>query len=133
MRIVSLLAVLSGIVSYLLTGSVRRYALRNNVLDYPNERSSHSAPTPRGGGIAILAALALSLCIGTAVGMIDTRDAWTLGLGTAVIGLVGWLDDHGGLRPRSRLAAHIAVAIWTVWMSGGLTTLATGSGSIHLG
>ena len=38
-----------------LTGLVRRYALHRGMLDVPNARSSHTVPTPRGGGVAIVA------------------------------------------------------------------------------
>jgi len=41
--------------SYAATALVRRWALRRAVLDVPNERSSHSSPTPRGGGLVIAA------------------------------------------------------------------------------
>ena len=40
--------------SLVLTGLLRRYALAASLLDIPNERSSHSLPTPRGGGVAIV-------------------------------------------------------------------------------
>ncbi|MDQ2668511.1 MAG: glycosyl transferase family 4, partial [Gemmatimonadota bacterium] len=133
MAIACALALLVSIISYLLTALVRKYALRNDVLDHPNERSSHSAPTPRGGGVAALAALGIALIVGTAIGAIAERDALTLGLGTLVLGVVGGLDDRGGLRPRTRLAAHLAVAVWTLSMFGGLPSLAIGTGSIHLG
>ena len=133
MTIVAILALISGVVSYLLTALVRQYALRNDVLDHPNERSSHTAPTPRGGGMAVLAALFLSLVVGTAADAITARDAWTLGLGTLVVGLVGWLDDHGGLRPSTRFAAHVAAGIWTLSMFGGLPSLVVGDSSVSLG
>ena len=37
-----------------LTGKVRTWALARAVLDVPNARSLHAAPTPRGGGLAIV-------------------------------------------------------------------------------
>lgn len=43
-----LLAVFSA--SCVLTLVLRRYALAKSLMDIPNERSSHSTPTPRGGG-----------------------------------------------------------------------------------
>ncbi|MCI0556512.1 MAG: glycosyl transferase, partial [Anaerolineae bacterium] len=42
------------ILSYLGVWIIRRYAERRQILDHPNERSSHSMPTPRGGGLAII-------------------------------------------------------------------------------
>jgi hypothetical protein len=38
-----------------MTGMLRRYAIRAGLIDRPNARSSHSIPTPRGGGLAIVA------------------------------------------------------------------------------
>ena len=58
---------LTSVVSWALTGFLRRYALAKNLIDIPNERSSHSVPTPRGGGVAIvvsfLAVLPLLNCL----------------------------------------------------------------------
>lgn len=39
--------------SFLLTMAYRSFALRFALFDVPNFRSSHSVPTPRGGGLAI--------------------------------------------------------------------------------
>jgi Fuc2NAc and GlcNAc transferase len=36
---------------------IGRFAGKLGLLDHPNERSSHKEPTPKGGGIGILAAL----------------------------------------------------------------------------
>ena len=42
------------ITAFMLTGLMRAYALKKNIIDNPNERSSHTIPTPRGGGMAIV-------------------------------------------------------------------------------
>jgi len=42
------------LLSLLLTFFVRILAIKRSVLDIPNERSSHTIPTPRGGGLAIV-------------------------------------------------------------------------------
>ena len=39
------------------TGVVTRWLRRRAILDRPNRRSSHSVPTPRGGGLGVLAAV----------------------------------------------------------------------------
>jgi len=51
------------LVSCWLTGALRRYALRTQLLDLPNARSSHSRPTPRGGGLAIVVSFNLALLV----------------------------------------------------------------------
>ncbi|EGH42940.1 glycosyl transferase family protein, partial [Pseudomonas syringae pv. pisi str. 1704B] len=40
--------------SLILTALLRNYALAKSLIDIPNARSSHSIPTPRGGGVAIV-------------------------------------------------------------------------------
>jgi Fuc2NAc and GlcNAc transferase len=42
------------VASFLLTELIRRYTLKKNLIDTPNERSSHTVPTPRGGGLSIV-------------------------------------------------------------------------------
>ena len=42
------------VISVILTGLLRVLALRIRILDVPVERSAHSAPTPVGGGAAIV-------------------------------------------------------------------------------
>ena len=42
------------------TACLRRYALASNLMDVPNARSSHSIPTPRGGGVAIVGVFLLT-------------------------------------------------------------------------
>ncbi len=73
----------------------------HQVLDHPNQRSSHSRPTPRGGGLGLIPVLLLT---------------WTiLGVAPAVVivaavGLaaVSWWDDRTGLSVLPRLGAQIA-------------------------
>ena len=42
------------LLSALLTWLLIRHAIRRQLLDHPNERSSHAVSTPRGGGLAIV-------------------------------------------------------------------------------
>ena len=131
-RAVVVLGGLSALLSYLVTMIVRTYALRAGVLDQPNDRSSHSVPTPRGGGLAILAAATVAITVGGLANVIAWRDAMTLGIGAWTIGLLGWLDDHRSLRPNLRLGVQLLVACWTVYRFGGLPTLRVGSIAMHL-
>src|SRR4030067_1857632 len=45
---------LTSVLAYLGVANLRRWAERRKILDIPSERSSHSHPTPRSGGIAIV-------------------------------------------------------------------------------
>ena len=85
---------------------------RRNVLDHPTDRSSHDAPTPRGGGIAIMATLVLIWgVVAIAASARPTGIAIVL---FAAIGLsaLSFIDDLRGLPVITRLAAQVvAVAI----------------------
>ena len=129
----ALLAILTGMVSYLLTARVRTYAVQHAILDPPNQRSSHSVPTPRGGGIAILCASLLAIAGGAAFHIVAPVHALALVPGMILLGVVGWLDDHGGLSARIRLAAHFIAASAGIAVLHGLPDLQLGTSSVHLG
>jgi Fuc2NAc and GlcNAc transferase len=97
-----------------LTAWVRRYALRAQLLDVPNERSSHSAPTPRGGGVAIVVSTLLATVALAALGWTDLRLALGLGVGGALVALLGFIDDKRGLSARVRFAGHLLAATGAV-------------------
>ncbi|OGT22372.1 MAG: glycosyl transferase [Gammaproteobacteria bacterium RBG_16_57_12] len=114
---------LAGVVSWALTGLLRRYALAKNLLDLPNERSSHDVPTPRGGGVAIVLTFLIALPLSGLFVVLSTQFVWAvLGAGTCVA-LIGFLDDHGHIPARWRLLAHFVAAIWALAWLGGLPPL----------
>ena len=114
---VLLLAVLAA--AWLLTGAFRRYALHQDLLDHPNDRSSHVAPTPRGGGIAMVVAYCGGLVALHAVGVLPTSSlAAALGAG-GLIAMIGFADDHQHVAPLLRLAVHFAAALWALYWVGG--------------
>lgn len=97
------------------TGLLRSYALRRNILDLPNDRSSHSIPTPRGGGAAFVVAT-IGGCITLLIlGRAERAFVDAVTLGGGAVALVGWLDDRGGLRRRYRFTVHLLAAAWALW------------------
>ncbi|MBX9763524.1 MAG: glycosyltransferase family 4 protein [Pseudomonadaceae bacterium] len=119
MSIWLLLPAVAG-VALVLTGALRRYALARSLMDIPNARSSHSVPTPRGGGVAIVVSFLLALPLMAGMGFIAWSLAWALlGAGTG-IAVLGFLDDHGHIAARWRLLGHFAAAIWALFWLGGL-------------
>lgn len=93
------------------TGGVLRVLRHHNVLDLPNARSSHSIPTPRGGGWGVLAALVPAwLAVGAWAGDLD-RLAYPMA-GLVALVAVSWLDDIRTVSPLLRLAVQVlAVAM----------------------
>jgi Fuc2NAc and GlcNAc transferase len=132
---VSLLAVIAaaGVVSWVLTGVVRRRMLARGRLDVPNERSSHVVPTPRGGGLSIAAVVFGGLLWGTLAGWVSFDVGVALLGGGLMVGAIGWADDCYDLTYRPRLAVHFAAALWTLYWLGGFPRLDVGAGALTLG
>lgn len=116
-----------------LTNLVRRYALSRSLLDMPNDRSSHSVPTPRGGGLAIAVTLALGAALLAFFGILSRDAAWAFLGGGALVAGVGWLDDHRHVPPGWRALAHVCAAVWALYWLGGLPQVDVGGHSWHLG
>ncbi|MFL9812418.1 glycosyltransferase family 4 protein [Stutzerimonas sp. VN223-3] len=109
--------------SFLLTWVLRRYALHRDLIDIPNFRSSHTMPTPRGGGVAIVTSVLAALPVLAWLALIPWAVMWGLwgaGCGVAVI---GFLDDHGHIPARWRLLGHFMAAVWVLFWLGGLPPL----------
>lgn len=106
-------------IAYWFTGQVRKYALMKNVLDIPNERSSHTIPTPRGGGAAVVIVFLAALCLLWASDFISTRSLLAFGCGGGLVSVVGFLDDHGHIAARWRLLIHAISAMLIVTVLGG--------------
>ncbi|MFL6592669.1 MAG: MraY family glycosyltransferase [Luteimonas sp.] len=97
------------------TWLARRYALQHQLLDQPGVRRSHQTPTPRGGGIGIVASLLFALEF---LAWRHPAHASLLGataLGSAMVAGVGWLDDHRPLSPWSRLVVQCIAALLLAW------------------
>jgi Fuc2NAc and GlcNAc transferase len=120
-------------ISVALTAGLRAYALAHSVLDVPNDRSSHSTPTPRGGGVAIVIAFLFGVLVLWINGTIPAASAIALmGSGT-VVALAGFLDDHGHIAARWRLLIHFFAAAWALYWMGGAPLLYVPGGAIDLG
>lgn len=113
-------AVAVGVLSFALTHVLRRYALHKSLLDIPNGRSSHTIPTPRGGGVAIVISYLVALVWMLCAGLIG-RDPFLAMFGAgALIAALGFLDDHGHIAARWRLLGHFFAAAWALFWLGGL-------------
>jgi len=122
-----------AISSFGLTWVFRWYALSRSLIDIPNARSSHTIPTPRGGGVAIVLCFIASIVVMYILTMISFSDALALlGAGT-VVAILGFLDDHGHIAARWRLLGHFLAAFWALYWIGGLAPIAIFGTTIELG
>ncbi|KIM09179.1 MAG: glycosyl transferase [Sulfurovum sp. PC08-66] len=113
------------LLSFVLTYMVKEHAIRKAILDIPNDRSSHTVPTPRGGGIAIAVTWFMGLGILYATDAIDARLFGALMVGV-VLSMVSYLDDLYDLSPKLRLLVQALVALGGLWTLGGLGAIDMG-------
>jgi UDP-N-acetylmuramyl pentapeptide phosphotransferase/UDP-N-acetylglucosamine-1-phosphate transferase len=121
--------------SYVGVAVVIRWA-QDRMLDIPNERSSHTRPTPRGGGLAILAVTLVggSLFLFYAHAESTFRQWIFYFVGALLVAGVSWLDDLGSLPKQARGTAHAVAAIFVMLSLGLFRQLVLpGFGSFDLG
>lgn len=108
-----------AVLSFGLTAALRRYALSRSIIDIPNARSSHSIPTPRGGGVAIVAAFIVSLPVLYYTALVAGAQLIAVGGAGALVAVIGFMDDHGHIAARWRLLGHFSAGIWALFWIGG--------------
>jgi len=113
----------AGLASLLLTAALRRYALARSLLDIPNARSSHTLPTPRGGGLSFVLVYLLAIVGLAAAGVLATAPLLALLGAGGLVALIGFMDDHGHIAARWRLLGHFVAAGWGLYWLGGLPPL----------
>ncbi len=102
--------------TFLLAFPIYQYASRR-LLDRPSARSSHTTPTPRGGGGSIVLTVLLFLPPAYGAGLLSGALTTAL-LGGVLLALMGWLDDHRSLPIPLRLGVQVAAAAWSLfWLS----------------
>jgi Fuc2NAc and GlcNAc transferase len=103
--------------SAVITGLVRRFALAHDVIDVPNERSSHHRPTPRGGGASIVVATTLALAVLGWLGALRSELLLAMIGGGIAVAVVGFVDDQRPVSAAVRFGVHLAAAIWAlIWL-----------------
>lgn len=107
---------LALVLSFIGTGLARRIARQVGALDLPNDRSSHSVPTPRIGGIAIVLSVVAVFILQP-----DTRTLPILVPALIIFG-VSVLDDVRKLRELPKFIIHVAAGVFFVLSSGDLLT-----------
>jgi Fuc2NAc and GlcNAc transferase len=126
-------AFVTFIVSALLTGLVRKWALTHRVMDVPNDRSSHTTPTPRGGGVAIVVTLLVAITVLGALGAITPQLAIAMLVSGGAVAAVGFVDDKWQVAAPIRLSVHFAAVSLFVWSLGRLPPIDFGIAIWDLG
>ncbi len=106
---VALFALTAFALSGGLTALLRGILLKRQMLDLPNERSLHTVPVPRGGGLAVMAVVAVGTALLAFFPPISTPLVLII-LALLLLVLVSWFDDRKGLGAGLRLIAHLLAA-----------------------
>jgi UDP-N-acetylmuramyl pentapeptide phosphotransferase/UDP-N-acetylglucosamine-1-phosphate transferase len=113
------------LISFLLTYFIKNYMIKRSLVASVNERSSHTTPTPHGGGIALSLTWFLGLVYLYFMGEIESNLFYALLFG-AVISIVSFFDDIYELSPKLRLVVQSLVAIIGIVAIGGLNQIDLG-------
>jgi len=109
-NLVFLPAIMAGLISYLLTPLVIKLAKKMGIIDDPathiHPKVIHTYPTPRGGGVAIFIAIALTALV------FLPFDKHLKGIlaGATIVAVMGFLDDKYNLNPYLRLLIGLLAA-----------------------
>ena len=125
----------AAVVAFILTARLVGWARTRSLVAVPNERSSHSDPTPTGGGLAIVAVsllgcAAMALTSGTPLG----TDLIVVLLLASTMAAIGFVDDRRDLSAVLRLGAQCAAAGVLVGLVGPFSSAPLpGFGLVSLG
>ncbi len=118
LSLLSLVAV-TALISWAGTGLLVKILTKRGIIDRPNARSSHRQPRPRGGGIAVCAAVLLGGLGAGGLGLGLPPGAFYVLVGATILAVVSWFDDLRGLSVALRLPFQIAaVALGLVGLQG---------------
>lgn len=142
MRVYLFLTLVAAAVTYLVTPLARWLAARTRAMTPVRERDVHLVPTPRLGGLAMLAGLVVSFLVASQVPFLadvfdESRGPWAILAGATLVCALGVLDDIWGLDALTKLAGQVLAAGVLAWQGVQLVTLplagvTVGSGRLFL-
>ncbi|ADN09534.1 MraY family glycosyltransferase [Sulfurimonas autotrophica] len=110
------------LLSFVLTYFIKNYAIKKSLVAEVNERSSHSAPTPHGGGIAVAVTWFIGISYLFFAHSIDSSFYYALMAG-ALLAVVSYIDDLYELSAKVRLLTQALVATFGLYFLGGFERL----------
>lgn len=110
------------LLSFILTYFIKEIAIKNSLVAEVNERSSHSTPTPHGGGIAIAFTWFGGISYLYYLNKLDENFYFALMVGL-LISIVSYIDDLIELSPKLRLITQAIVALGGLYFLGGFHEL----------
>ncbi len=106
------------LVSLILTFLIKNYAIKNALVDIPNDRSSHTVAIPHGGGIAIAITWFLGISYLFYIDDINKSLYFALMVGI-IISVISYFDELFELSAKLRLFVQASVAFFGLYFLGG--------------
>ncbi len=103
---------------------VRKWALRGGVMDVPNERSSHTIPTPRTGGVGVVLGSMVGFFVGLSGATPIPTEVWSLVAIIICLAAVGLSDDIWQLSAARRMLLYLLGAFLLALLSYRIAELA---------
>ncbi|MEN8147893.1 MAG: glycosyltransferase family 4 protein [Campylobacterota bacterium] len=116
------LLLLTFSVTVILTLAIRYYARHKELLDHPNDRSSHVTPTPKGGGLAIIITFYGALTYLYLQTQVDAKLFFALLTALPVV-LVSLIDDIYPLSAKIRFSVQLVSAAAALYVLGGVNSI----------
>ena len=102
-----LLLLIAFVISTGLTWVVKKHAIAAARLDEPNYRSSHTVPTPTGGGLSIVVIVLATALWQFSISL--NSNLLALIVGGSCLAFIGWWDDRSPISSKVRLAIQLIV------------------------
>ena len=112
------------VLSYAGTFIITKVAVKQNIMDIPNIRSSHSKPTPRGGGLAIVLSWYIGIIVFRFFGMIESNLFYAL-ISGGLLAIISFLDDIYDIKPLYRILFQFVTVILGLYFIGGFKNIYT--------
>lgn len=109
--------------SFFVTYLVRKLTLNVQLLDMPNNRSSHTLPVPRGGGLGFVLIIFGLLTIKYLRDEIAIQNFLSIIVAGGLVAGIGLLDDLRDVSARLRLFIHFLSASIALYVLGGIPSL----------
>jgi Fuc2NAc and GlcNAc transferase len=128
-----LLVPVLAVATFALTWVIRGFAVRHRLVDFPNDRSSHALPTPRGGGLAIVLVAICGWSFAVVAGALPVWDTVIFMCCAVLVAGIGFADDFGHMPAHWRMLVHLFSATVVTLYVGGVSTLNFGTVTVELG
>lgn len=88
-------------------------------MDIPNERSSHTIPTPRGGGLAIVISWYIGISLMFYLNLLN-KNLYLALISGVLLAVISLIDDMTTLKPAIRMAVQLISVLIAFYFLGGI-------------